>query len=154
MQNGRNPAVEALTSKQFPPLPPRTNHHPFIVVDKTGVIGLWHLPFAISSRLQKILLAAAARLRSVAPGLLKVGNGPAYRCARELFKTDTESRLGMGVACLSYCWFQLGHEVRSVDSASAGFAVPHTWTGYRGLAGAIGLVSQAQIGSSRVPRGD
>ena len=117
MQSGFNVKAEAALLKKFPP--PKHTHvvetRPFIIVDKAGEIRLWHLPSAISDRLQRIVARATSELHSKAPALFKVGNGPATRCDPSLFQTSVADLWGYGTACLSYCWFQQGHDVSPSD---------------------------------------
>ena len=113
MQNGFNVKAEAAMMEKFPPLkqPRGFETRPFIVVDKAGEIGLWHLPSVISDRLQRVVERATSELYRKAPTLFKVGNGPATRCDPSLFQTSAANIWGHGTACLCYCWFQQAHDV-------------------------------------------
>ena len=51
------------------------------------------------------------KLNRSAPTLLQVGVGPATRSDPGLFRQDPTDVFGHGIACMSYCWFQQGHEV-------------------------------------------
>lgn len=116
MQNGFNVKAEALARAKFPPLKHDRGFEtrPFIVVDKAGEIGLWHLPSVISKRLQSMVEKATSELHQKAPTLFKVGNGPATRCDPSLFRTSAANMWGHGTACLCYCWFQQAHDVSAL----------------------------------------
>ena len=113
MQNGFNSEAERRMKVAFPPPKnlPRHEHRPFIIVDKLGEVGGWHLPSALSPRLQRIMEHAMIKLNRSAPTLLQVGVGPATRSDPGLFRQDPTDVFGHGIACMSYCWFQQGHEV-------------------------------------------
>jgi hypothetical protein len=113
MQNGFNVKAEAAMTAKFPPpeLCRAFEARPFTVVDKIGEIGLWHMPSAISQRLQTVVEKATRELYQSAPTLFQVGNGPAARCDPSLFKRSAANVWGSGTACLCYCWFQQGHDV-------------------------------------------
>ena len=123
MQNGFNVKAEALARAKFPPLKHDRGFEtrPFIVVDKAGEIGLWHLPSVISKCLQSMVEKATSELHQKAPTLFKVGNGPATRCDPSLFRTSATNMWGHGTACLCYCWFQQAHDVSALP-CSFGFS--------------------------------
>lgn len=115
-QDGSNLEQERLMGLKYPPIAGESEveFSPFILIDTREEIGMVHLPGILSTRIQLAVESAFMELRKECPSLLSIGKGPSTRSNLELFDREGPANFGAGTCCLSYCWFQQGHEVTAL----------------------------------------